>query len=145
MSRYVISEEQKLTVVRRANHQCEYCKFPKDFSHDKFQFEHIIPLAKGGTSELDNLGLSCYTCNLKKWIHTASNDPETGKEARLFNPRNDNWEQHFKWSDDLSEIIGLTPSGRATVLLLDMNRPGLVNARRALISHGVHPAQNKIT
>jgi hypothetical protein len=145
MSRYVFTEEQKLAVLRRANYHCEYCKFPKDFYHDHFHFEHIFPLVKGGTNDLENVALSCYTCNLKKWIFTESKDPESGETANLYNPRNNDWEKHFNWSDDLTEIIGMTPSGRATIEQLDMNRSGLINARKALIAIGAHPAQNKIT
>ncbi len=145
MSKHTFTDKQKEVVFGRANHQCEYCKYPAEFSHDKFQMEHIVPLVKGGTHNLKNVALSCYSCNLSKWVHTEWKDPETSKIVKLFHPRLDDWDDHFKWSDDLTEIIGLTPSGRATILLLMINRSGLVNARKALISHGVHPAQNKIT
>jgi hypothetical protein len=37
---------------------------------------------------------------------------------------------HFAWSNDRQRILGITPSGRATVEALRMNRPQLVNLRR---------------
>lgn len=37
------------------------------------------------------------------------------------------------------QIIGLTPTGRATVEALRLNRPEVVNLRRLLFAHGEHP------
>ncbi len=47
--------------------------------------------------------------------------------------------RHFAWSADFSLIIGLTPTGRATVEALQLNREGVVNLRRALYALGEHP------
>jgi hypothetical protein len=38
-------------------------------------------------------------------------------------------------------MIGLTPTGRATVEVLQMNRAGLVNMRQVLYLIGKHPPQ----
>jgi hypothetical protein len=46
---------------------------------------------------------------------------------------------HFAWSDDLTLIIGLTPTGRATVVRLQLNRSGVVSLRSLLHSAGLHP------
>jgi hypothetical protein len=46
---------------------------------------------------------------------------------------------HFAWSDDFTLVIGLTPTGRATVEKLQLNRSGLVNLRRVLRAVGEHP------
>lgn len=35
--------------------------------------------------------------------------------------------------------VGLTPTGRATVEALRLNRPGLITVRRALYAAGEHP------
>lgn len=40
---------------------CESCG-----EEAKLQVDHIIPLSKGGTNDLDNLQLLCYECHLKK-------------------------------------------------------------------------------
>lgn len=40
------------------------------------------------------------------------------------------------------EIIGITAAGRATVVRLRLNRPGLVNLRAALRHFGVHPPED---
>jgi len=39
-------------------------------------------------------------------------------------------------------IVGLTPTGRATVNAIRINRPELVNARRLWIQIGNHPPQD---
>jgi hypothetical protein len=43
------------------------------------------------------------------------------------------------WSADYAIVIGITPSGRATVQALALNRPGVVNLRRVLHQLGDHP------
>jgi len=37
------------------------------------------------------------------------------KEALLFHPQLDVWTDHFAWTEDATEITGLTPTGRATI------------------------------
>jgi len=49
------------------------------------------------------------------------------------------WSEHFRWSEDFSEIVGMTPTGRATVEMLKLNRRGLVNLRGVLYAMGKHP------
>jgi HNH endonuclease len=107
--------------------------------------EHIVPIAKGGIHLLTNIAFACDGCNSKKWMHVQAIDPLTKKMVSLFNPRNDAWDEHFYWSDDLTTIHGSTPLGRATVELLMMNRDSLINFRTILVATGKHPAQNKIT
>lgn len=59
--------------------------------------------------------------------------------AQLYNPRTDIWAEHFKWDDDFIEILGISPTGRATITRLDLNRLGLLNLRRLLVQAGFHP------
>ncbi|MFM7575046.1 MAG: hypothetical protein ACKO4S_18265, partial [Snowella sp.] len=66
-------------------------------------------------------------------------DPETNQKISLFNPRQQPWDDHFKWSDDNTELVGKTPDARATILILRLNRPGIVNLRRLLITVNLHP------
>jgi len=57
----------------------------------------------------------------------------------LFNPRRQRWPEHFEWSEDGTQIVGLTDCGRATVEALKMNNPRIVRARQLWISVGWHP------
>jgi hypothetical protein len=54
-------------------------------------------------------------------------DPETGELTRLFTPRTDNWNHHF--GIQAGRIVGLTPVGRTTVYVLNMNHPDRIRTR----------------
>lgn len=69
----------------------------------------------------------------------AAIDPETGVETALFNPRTQNWKDHFRRDDEKTRLIGLSAVGRATVSRLRMNRRGAVRARRRWVDAGLHP------
>jgi hypothetical protein len=133
---------EKTFVQNRAHQCCEYCKFPMAYSHDSFHIEHIIPLILGGTNELVNLALACDGCNSFKWGFIVGLDKMTGATVVLFNPRQEDWQTHFTWSDDFTHVIGKTTTGRATIDLLQLNRSGLVNIRQALFAFGVKPLDN---
>lgn len=126
-------------VIERAENRCEYCQSHADYATETFAVEHIRPRSRGGTNELDNLALSCSGCNGRKYIKTEAPDPADGAMVPLFNPREDRWQDHFCWSDDYLRIVGITPTGRATIEALQMNRPGLVNMRQLLYAIGKHP------
>lgn len=66
-------------------------------------------------------------------------DPVNGEWVPLFHPRQHHWVDHFRWADDYTQIVGMTPTGRATVDALKLNREGLVNLRQILFAVGVHP------
>lgn len=104
------------------------------------QLDHIDP--KGG-DVLDNLCLSCWNCNSHKHKATTVTAPETGASVALFNPRTQAWKEHFAWIDGSTRIRGLTPTGRATVERLRMNRPSLVIARQRWAEGGYHPPPEK--
>lgn len=59
-----ISFATKMRVVRRDNHTCQHCG--KHLRDDEVEFDHIIPIAKGGSSEEHNLRLTCFECNRDK-------------------------------------------------------------------------------
>jgi len=51
--------------------------------------------------------------------------------ARLFNPRRQRWERHFRWRGPL--LVGLTAAGRATIAVLDINNSDRLELRQYLI------------
>jgi len=89
---------------------------------------------------VENLAFSCG-CNSYKSDQTRAPDPLTGRLVPLFHPRRQRWSRHFRWSDDVSIIIGLTATGRATVEALHLNRVELLNLRRALLAIAEHPPE----
>lgn len=88
---------------------------------------------------MNNLALSCPACNAHKYNKQAALDPLTRSVVSLFNPRTQIWEEHFVWDETLTQILGLTPTGRATVKCLKMNRIESVNLRLVLTAFEKHP------
>ena len=87
----------------------------------RLEVEHIIPRAKGGGDDESNLWLSCPICNRYKSDRTHATDPESKVKVPLFHPRRQRWSEHFPWSTDGLRILGLTPTGRATVAALHLD------------------------
>jgi hypothetical protein len=59
----------------------------------------------------------------------------TGELVPLFNPRTEVWRDHFEWRG--ATLEGKTKSGRASIELLEINRPERVEHRRLLIEAGM--------
>ena len=123
----------------RAKQLCEYCFSPEYFSPDPFECDHIIPISKGGNDDLENFALACSGCNGLKHDSTHATDAATGQSVPLYNPRRHIWSEHFTWNKGFTLIIGISPTGRASVSKLKLNREGLINLRTALVKVGEHP------
>ena len=134
-----ISAELRQRVIERARGCCEYCRSQAKYATQSLSVEHILARTKGGTTTLDNLALACQGCNNHKYDKMEARDPASGRLVPLYHPRHDRWAEHFAWSDDFTLILGLTPTGRATVDALLLNRDGVANLRRLLYRHGEHP------
>lgn len=102
-----------------------------------FHVEHVTPRSRGGESSLENLAWACPGCNLAKADRVETLDPESGRIVPFFNPRKDVWGDHFRWQGH--EIVALTPVGRATLTLLDLNRARRILIRRAEELFGLFP------
>jgi HNH endonuclease len=130
-------------VRQRAQFRCEYCH-PELLSSAPLSIDHIQPQSFGGTDEADNLALACRRCNERRYNFTVGIDPETKSKSPLFNPRQQKWSDHFVWSADGLQIIGITPSGRATCNRLDLNderreEKFIQNARKQWVAGQFHP------
>jgi hypothetical protein len=139
MSEVRLTPDQKQAVAERASYCCEYCLSQLSYSPDPFSVDHIIPRTSGGSNHLDNLAYACLGCNSRKFTSTTAIDPVTGQIVALYHPRQQQWNEHFTWNEDLSRIIALTPTGRATLERLQLNREGVVNLRQLLIKIDKHP------
>ena len=126
-------------IARHAHYRCGYCLTREVVSGIPLTLEHIIPKSKGGQDTEENLWLSCRLCNESKGVQTEAPDPKTGIAVPLFNPRIQRWTDHFVWSEDGTNIIGQTPSGRATVVALSLNSELRVRARALWVEVGWHP------
>lgn len=133
-----ISEALRRQVIDRAAGVCEYCRLHQRDSLFLHELDHIIPVKHRGQTVAENLCLSCLDCNRFKGSNFASFDPETERIIPLFNPRVDTWSDHFALLGP--EIVGMTPEGRVTVYILNLNNPQRLALRRQLIAAGRYPA-----
>ena len=121
-------------VRTRAGECCEYCGLQKQQApFAQFHVDHIIARQHGGTDEPDNLALACHRCNHHKGPNLTGIDPENNEIVRLFNPRQEAWDEHFALQGLL--VIGLTPVGRTTVRVLAMNAPDRIQLRAELLEN----------
>lgn len=130
MSQTYVPAELRRFVRMRAGERCEYCLIPETASFAPHQVDHVIAEKHGGLTEIDNLALSCVLCNMCKGSDLTSIDPETGQIAPLYHPRRDRWTMHFRLAG--GRIEPLTPTGRATVRLLKLDRVDRVEERELL-------------
>jgi HNH endonuclease len=91
-------------VRRRGEDACEYCRIPQRATPLLlFHLEHVVPRQHGGSDDPDGLALACDRRNAYKGPNLAG----------------------FVWDDRFARrgghVAGLTPIGRATVRLLNMN------------------------
>jgi len=138
MSVYVPAE-MRLQVREHFAYRCAYCRTSEALTVAVFEVDHIMPRSAGGETVAENLCLACPACNRYKAARREVADPLTGRPTPLFHPRRDQWNTHFAWSEDLTEIEGLTATGRATTVALRMNRPQLIRARSMWVRMGEHP------
>jgi hypothetical protein len=131
MSKSYISVALRRLVYERANQACEYCLIPEVAVFASHEVDHVIAEKHGGLTEIDNLALSCAVCNKYKGSDLASIELTTGEIIRLYNPRRDDWLNHFQLG--AGSISPLTPIGQMTVRLLQINRPERVEERRLLL------------
>ncbi len=137
-----INPETRQIVAVRAHHVCEYCLIAEEDAFFKFQIEHIISRKHSGSSELENLALSCVFCNRYKGSDIASLNPETNELVQFYNPRTMRWREHFY----LNEVIiePLTEIGEATIRILQMNHDEQILERQVLQRRGRYPNQNAL-
>jgi len=125
----------KRSVRDRARHRCEYCRLPQAAQpHVTFHIEHVLPRKHGGSDDPSNLALACERCNAFKGTDLSGIDPDTGQVERLFDPRTQDWADHFELRGAL--ILGRTSTGRATVAVLGMNEDRRVLLRAEILALG---------
>lgn len=121
-------------VRRRAGDRCEYCRLSQEAApFVPFHVEHVRARQHGGTDDPGNLAWSCHRCNAYKGPNIAAVDPHDDSIVPLFDPRRDDWSEHFRLQG--AEIVGLTPKGRATLQLLRFNDSYRIELREAWLRH----------
>ena len=111
---------------------------PQELDIQPFQLDHIRAQKHAGPTTAANLALCCLPCNSYKGANVAGYDPESDELQPLFNPRHDEWEEHFAWDGPV--LSGKTPIGRATIAVLRINLRERIEHRRLLIEAGRLPS-----
>ena len=124
-------------VVERANNRCEYCGLSQDGQEAVFHIDHVVPRSARGKTMLSNLALACVSGSLRKAARLTATDPETSREMPLLNPRREIWNSHFRWRG--TQVVGTTPTDRATVVALKMNRSLARAIREEEVARKRHP------
>lgn len=122
-------------VRRRAGYRYEYCRLPEAVHDEQFSVDHIVARKHAGATDSENLAMCCLRCNLHKGADLSAIDPDSGAIVRVFDPRREEWGDHFSMSG--ATIVGMTPTGRATVRLLQMNAAERILLRRRLLEYGI--------
>lgn len=148
MTRAKISAELDHRVREAAHYRCGYCLSQQQYTMSRLTIEHILPRAvfplnDPAANAEENLWLSCSFCDGHKSDKTTAVDPQTNQLVPLFNPRRQNWYDHFEWAADGIRVIGLTPNGRATVQALHLNDdPEALAVSANWVSVGWHPPKD---
>jgi len=129
-----MEERTRLLVRQRAGNRCEYCGLAEAQSPvAKLQIEHIVPRKHGGTNDPRNLAPACIDRNLHKGANLTGIDPEMGRVVELFNPRTQQWSDHFAW--DAVFVVGSTAVGRTTIRVSQMNAEDRIQSRLAWLQN----------
>jgi hypothetical protein len=105
----------------------------------RLEIEHLLPTSLDGGDERENLWLSCHKCNKLRSNHIRGIDPLTEQHVPLFNPRQNDWNEHFTWQGGGLYIVGRTAIGRATVAVLCLNDSYHQSARSVWTLAGIYP------
>lgn len=139
MSRSTISKSLRELVISRADRLCEYCLIHEEDTFFGCEVDHIISLKHGGPTEENNLAFACLFCNRHKGTDLGSILAGTGEFIRFFNPRQDEWSQHFRLEGAL--IKPASEIGAVTVSILGFNTSDRILEREALIALGRYPPE----
>lgn len=126
-------------VAERAGERCEYCRAPQTFFNFAFEVEHILPRSAGGDDSTDNLALACSSCNRYKSNFRTGYDAADEVTVALFDPRRDDWANHFVFEPATAQLVGRTATGRVTVVSLHLNSDFQIRARRLWSQSGLYP------
>ncbi len=130
-----ISDKLRQQVAKNANYTCEYYLTSEFFLATTFHIDHIRSIKYGGKTILQNLAYACPHCNQSKGSNIASYTNED-ELVRLFNPRNDIWDEHFKVIKS-GIITPISSIGEVIVNTLSFNQLERIIFRKSLIEIGV--------
>lgn len=139
MSRCV-SEKLRLQVELRAAGACEYCRIAIEDTYFGGEIDHIVSLKHRGKTEFENLALACQPCNRNKGSDLGSISETSKTLIRFFNPRTDDWSEHFRVNAK-AEVESLTEIGAVTTFIFGFNDLERIAERKGLIEIGRYASE----
>ena len=106
-----LNSDQRQLVADRACGCCEYCRAPAAYSATRSRSSTLCRAVRGGETDVSNAAYSCQGCNNHKYTAIQGFDVVVGEAVPLYHPRLNRWQDHFAWNDDLTIILGITPTG----------------------------------
>lgn len=100
--REYIPKKVRFEVFKRDSFKCQYCG--RNAPDVVLNIDHIIPVAKGGTSDISNLITSCFDCNSGKSDRQLSDNTIIQKqynELEKLNERREQLEMMIEWRKNL--------------------------------------------
>jgi hypothetical protein len=111
--------------------RCEYCLLHENDAAFPHEVDHIISRQHGGETIAENLAYACMVCNRYKGSNIASVS-QSGHLVLLFNPRQEQWNDHFRLDGAIIEPLDFI--GEVTARVLRLNTPERV-VRRTVLQH----------
>jgi hypothetical protein len=133
-----INTELRQTIANRAKQLREYCLIAEANTFYGCEVDHIISVKHGGSSDADNLAYACSLCNRAKGSDVGSISA-SGEFTRFFNPRIDQWSEHFRLDGSL--IQPLTTIGEVTTRIFGFNDSARLHERDEMIRFGKYPSE----
>lgn len=78
-----VPEDLRRRVMRRDRGTCRYCGSPLEAA--EIEIDHVVPIAKGGPSNLANLVVACRDCNGRKGTNIWRPRPLTAQDEERAN------------------------------------------------------------
>ena len=140
MSVTYINAELRRRVIARADELCEYCLIRARELIPDCEVDHIVSEKHDGATHEDNLAYACFLCNRYKGSDVGSFVPGTNTLVRFYNPRTDQWADHFAFAGDNITILSQSEIGEVTARIFNFNHPNRLSERQELQASGLYPS-----
>jgi hypothetical protein len=81
-----ITDKVRQSIYERDNYTCRYCGKQMEKGSRALSIDHVIPVSKGGSQNIDGIVTACKSCNQKKWQRTPTEAGMTLISLEDFNP-----------------------------------------------------------
>lgn len=105
VKRESISKRTRFEVFKRDSFSCQYCG--QSAPEVLLVIDHIIPVSKGGKSDILNLITACQDCNNGKSDKLLSDNSEINKKKAqldLINEKKNQLEMMYEWQSELIDL-----------------------------------------